>query len=161
MPRGHSEEVRVLPTFLLFFCSLSLIGKAAGLYPVATDNWLIGVRVPEGAPYAAVVKSVDTSDLKSAVDRLTGSSPVSGTIIIFFERGIKMKVYVITSAKPMEPEVYEGVAKSFKEAERFIKSCFPNARRDDQQVNRAYTSYSCKDRFGNWSIMFIHEEELS
>ena len=71
-----------------------------------------------------------------------------------------MKVYVITSAYPMQPEGYEGVAKSFKDAEKFIRSTAPNARRNDSD-RKGTVSYTCKDPLGHWLSMFIDEEELS
>ena len=68
-----------------------------------------------------------------------------------------MKVYVVTSAKPMELEVYETVKSSAKEAEKYIRSSFPNARKDIQFGN--VTSFLCKKN-GIDLLMFIHEETL-
>jgi hypothetical protein len=68
-----------------------------------------------------------------------------------------MKVYVVTSAKPMEVEVYETVKPSFKEAEKYIRASFPNARKDEPFGN--VTSFLCKER-GRDLLMFIHEETV-
>jgi hypothetical protein len=68
-----------------------------------------------------------------------------------------MKVYVVTSAKPMEMEIYETVKTSFKEAEKYIRKSFPNARKDAPVGN--ITSFLCK-RNGHDLIMFVHEETL-
>ena len=67
------------------------------------------------------------------------------------------KVYVITSAKPMEAEVYETVAASFKEAEKFIRKRFPNARKDAPFGN--VTSFLCKEH-ERTLLMFIREETI-
>lgn len=68
-----------------------------------------------------------------------------------------MKVYVVTSAKPMEAEVYETVKPSAKEAEKYIRKSFPNARKDEPFGN--ITSFLCKSN-GRDMLMFIHEETL-
>ena len=68
-----------------------------------------------------------------------------------------MKVYVITSANPMESEIYETVKGSFKDAEKYIRKNFPNARKDEPFRN--ITSFLCK-RNGNDLLMFIHEETI-
>ncbi len=68
-----------------------------------------------------------------------------------------MKVYVVTSAKPLEAEIYETVKTSFKEAEKYIRKSFPNAKKDDPFGN--ITSFLCK-RNGRDLLMFIHEETL-
>lgn len=68
-----------------------------------------------------------------------------------------MKVYVVTMAKPLQPEVYETVKPSFKEAEKYIRSKFPNARKDEPFGNQ--TSFYCKAS-GKDYLMFIHEETV-
>ena len=68
-----------------------------------------------------------------------------------------MKVFVVTSAKLMQPEVYEKCFGSFKSAEKYIRSMFPNASKDTPFGNK--TSFLCKDKLGE-SLMFIHEEEI-
>lgn len=68
-----------------------------------------------------------------------------------------MKVYVVTSAKPMEAEVYETVKSSAKEAEKYIRKSFPNARKDEPFGN--VTTFLCKKN-GRDLLMFIHEETL-
>ena len=66
-----------------------------------------------------------------------------------------MKVYVVTIAKPLEPEMYETVKGSAKAAEKYIRSRFPNTRKEESFGGR--TSYFCKDKAGAY-IMFIREE---
>lgn len=68
-----------------------------------------------------------------------------------------MKVYVVTSAKPMEAEIYETVKSSAKEAEQYIRKSFPNARKHEPIVN--VTAFLCKKN-GRDLLMFIHEETL-
>ena len=68
------------------------------------------------------------------------------------------KVYVVTSAKPMEAEWYETVKGSFKEAEKYIRKSFPNARKDEPFGN--ITSFVCKDQKREL-LMFIHEETIA
>lgn len=68
------------------------------------------------------------------------------------------KVYVVTSAKPMEAEWYETVKGSFKEAEKYIRKSFPNARKDEPFGN--VTSFFCKER-GRDLLMFIREETIA
>lgn len=68
------------------------------------------------------------------------------------------KVYVVTSAKPMEAEAYEAVKGSFKEAEKYIRKSFPNARKDEPFGN--VTSFLCKEH-GRDLLMFIHEETIA
>ena len=68
-----------------------------------------------------------------------------------------MKVYVVTRAMPMEEEVYETVKSSAKAAEKYIRSLFPNARKDIPFGN--VTSFLCKKN-GRDLLMFIHEETL-
>lgn len=76
-----------------------------------------------------------------------------------------MKVYVVTSAEPMEAEIYETVKPSFEEAEKYIRAYFPNARKDNPFGNKKYTlngnitSFICKKN-GNILLMFIREETL-
>ena len=69
-----------------------------------------------------------------------------------------MKVYVVTSAMPMEAEVYETVKPSAKEAEKYIRKSFPNARKDTPFGN--ITSFLCKNSNGKELLMFIHEETI-
>lgn len=40
-----------------------------------------------------------------------------------------MKVYVVTKAKPLESEMYVGVAKSVKDAEKIMRAKFPYMRK--------------------------------
>lgn len=68
-----------------------------------------------------------------------------------------MKVYVVTSAKPLELEVYETVKASYKDAEKYIRASFPNARKDEPFGN--ITSFLCRKN-GKELIMFIHEETV-
>ena len=68
-----------------------------------------------------------------------------------------MKVYVVTSAKPMELEVYETVKSSAKEAEKYIRASFPNAKKDVPFGN--VTGFLCKKN-GIELLMFIHEETV-
>ena len=68
-----------------------------------------------------------------------------------------MKIYVVTTAKPLGVEAYEKCFSSFKSAEKYIRSIFPNARKDKPFGNQ--TSFLCKNSFGE-CLMFIHEEEL-
>lgn len=68
------------------------------------------------------------------------------------------KVYVVTSAKPMEQEIYETVKASAKEAEKFICHNFPNAQKNAPFGN--VQSFLCKERDGNVLIMFIREETI-
>lgn len=69
-----------------------------------------------------------------------------------------MRVYVVTSAKPMDYEVYETVKASLKDAEKYIRSKFPNARKDEPFGN--VTSFLCKEH-GRDLLMFIHEETIA
>ena len=68
-----------------------------------------------------------------------------------------MKVYVVTVAKPMDYEVYKTVKASAKDAEKYIRSMFPNARKDTPHGN--VTSFLCKV-YGRDLLMFIHEETV-
>lgn len=70
---------------------------------------------------------------------------------------MKDKVYVVTSAKPMELEVYETVKPSFKDAEKYIRASYPNARKDEPFGG--ITSFLCR-KDGRELLMFIHEETL-
>lgn len=63
-----------------------------------------------------------------------------------------MKVYVITKAKPFEPETYLGIKKTVKKAEKFLRELFPYMRKTG---NGAYVSGA-----DNEYLLFIHEEEL-
>jgi len=68
-----------------------------------------------------------------------------------------MKVYVVTSAKPMGLEVYETVKPSATDAERYIRATFPNARKETPVGN--VTGFLCKKN-GIELLMFIREETL-
>lgn len=67
-----------------------------------------------------------------------------------------MKVYVITKAEPLCPEIYVTVKATKKDAEKFIRQDFPNARKDEEPRRM---SFLCK-RNGHESLMFVHEEEV-
>ena len=54
-------------------------------------------------------------------------------------------VYVITKAKPLEAERYVSVKGSFKDAEKYIRKYYPNARKDDH--NPDYVNFLCKGDF--------------
>ena len=82
-----------------------------------------------------------------------------------------MKVFVVTKAMPLKAEEYLTVKSSAKEAEKFIRMDFSNAKKDDFDKKRV--SFDCRgdyylagktnqpvpgnDRF----LMFIHEEEVT
>ena len=68
-----------------------------------------------------------------------------------------MKVYVVTKSEPLCEEIYVTVKGTGKEAERFIREKFPNARKDQKP---GLTSYTCKDRNGHISLMFIRDENI-
>ena len=79
------------------------------------------------------------------------------------------KVYVITKALPLHEEVYVGVKGSKKQAEKFIRQDFPNARIESGSTP-GVTAFLCKGAytaedklFGGKRdfIMFIHEEEVA
>lgn len=65
------------------------------------------------------------------------------------------KVYVVTKAKPMMEEQYVTVKATKKEAEKVIRAEYPNAQKDS-----IFDSYNCKDRNGDWIIMFVREETI-
>lgn len=67
------------------------------------------------------------------------------------------KVFVVTRAELMCEEVYVTVKASMKEAEKVIRSKYPNARKESQP---GLNSYVCKDISGHMSLMFIHEETI-
>ena len=67
-----------------------------------------------------------------------------------------MKVYVITKAEILCPEVYVTVKGSKKDAEKFIRAKFPNARKEN---GNGYDSFLCKAG-SHESLMFVHEEEI-
>ena len=67
------------------------------------------------------------------------------------------KVFVVTKANPLEPEIYVTVKATAKEAEKYIRGIFPNARKD--QPFGGKTSFLCR-KDGADSLMFIREEEL-
>ena len=69
-----------------------------------------------------------------------------------------MKVYVVTKAKIMEPEMYVAVVASKKQAEKIIRQKFPNAKMDE--VRKGVTAFECHDANKKVSLMFIHEEEI-
>ena len=68
-----------------------------------------------------------------------------------------MKVYVITKSEPLCDEIYVAVKSTAKEAEKVIRDKFPNARKDHQPC---LTSYTCKDRNGHISFMYIRDETI-
>ena len=68
-----------------------------------------------------------------------------------------MKVYVVTKAEPLCEEIYVAVKATAKEAEKLIREKFPNARKDQKH---GFTSYTCKDRSGHISLMFIRDENI-
>ena len=57
----------------------------------------------------------------------------------------------------MHEEKYVTVKASMKEAEKFIRNIFPNARKD--RVNKNLVGFSCK-KGERVSLMFIYEEEI-
>ena len=65
------------------------------------------------------------------------------------------KVYVVTKAKPMMEEQYVTVKATKKEAEKVIRAEYPNAQKDS-----IFDSYTCKNRIGEWIIMFVREETI-
>ena len=70
-----------------------------------------------------------------------------------------MKVYVMTEAKPLHPEVYVGVKGSLKEAEKALRAVAPYMRKlDDDGFRKNVRSYSADKRCS--SLLFIHEEEI-
>ena len=66
------------------------------------------------------------------------------------------KVYVVTKAEYLEPEIYVAVRATHKAAEAVIKAEFPNARKDSLP---GLNSYLCKKN-DHESLMFIREEEI-
>lgn len=69
-----------------------------------------------------------------------------------------MKVYVMTKAKLFQDEVYIGVEKSLKDAEKSLRVDYPHMRpssRDEVCKMRSYVSDS-----SNQLLLFIHEEEV-
>ena len=68
-----------------------------------------------------------------------------------------MKVYVVTKAEPLCEEIYVTVKATTKEAEKVIREKFPNARKDQKP---GFASYTCKDRIGHISLMFVREENI-
>ena len=54
-------------------------------------------------------------------------------------------------------EIYVTVKATAKEAEKVIREKFPNARKDQKP---GLTSYTCKDRSGHISLMFIRDENI-
>ena len=83
-----------------------------------------------------------------------------------------MKVYVITKARPLQEEQYVTVKASAKEAEKFIRKSFPNARKDDS--NKKIVNFLCKGYYSRLGqlygdltlepkedfLMFVREEEI-
>ncbi len=63
-----------------------------------------------------------------------------------------MKVYVVTKAEFLKPEVYVTVKATRKEAEKVIRSDYPNARKEGN-------GYLCRKN-GHEFLMFIHEETI-
>lgn len=68
------------------------------------------------------------------------------------------KVYVVTKAKPMMEEHYVTVKATKKEAEKVIRAEYPNAQKDS--TRSGFDSYACKNRIGDWIIMFVREETI-
>ena len=68
-----------------------------------------------------------------------------------------MKVYVVTRSEPLCEEIYVTVKATTKEAEKVIREKFPNARKNQKP---GLTSYTCKDRSGHISLMFIRDENI-
>lgn len=68
-----------------------------------------------------------------------------------------MKVYVVTEAEFLEPEVYITVKTTKKDAEKFIRAAYPNAREDHLQPYK--WSYLCIDK-GHKFLKFITEETI-
>lgn len=68
------------------------------------------------------------------------------------------KVYVVTKAKPMMEEQYVTVKATKKEAEKVIRAEYPNAQKDS--IHSGFDSYACKNRNGDWIIMFVREETI-
>ena len=64
-----------------------------------------------------------------------------------------MKVYVMTKAELFQPEVYVGVKKSKKEAEKELRTKYPHMKSDDS--GKSYVSDA-----SNSLLLFIHEEEI-
>ena len=65
------------------------------------------------------------------------------------------KVYVVTKAESMGPELYVTVKATKKEAEKVIRADYPNARKDTIGPN--LDSYACKNSDGSWAIMCVRE----
>lgn len=66
-----------------------------------------------------------------------------------------MKVYVVTKAKPLESEMYVGVAKSVKDAEKIMRANFPYMRK----VGNEYISEMNISNPKAY-LLFVHEEEI-
>lgn len=83
---------------------------------------------------------------------------------------MKEFVYVITKARPLDYEAYVAVKKTFKDAEKYIRACFPNARKDELDPSGS-VSFLCRGNFELAGtgiptktkedfLMFIHKVEL-
>lgn len=70
-----------------------------------------------------------------------------------------MKVFVVTTKKVdlFSPEEYVSVKANAKDAEKFIRGRFPNARKEE--IGYGVSGFLCIDG-GNKSYMYIHEEEI-
>lgn len=70
-----------------------------------------------------------------------------------------MKIYVMTKAKLFKEEIYIGVAKSIKDAEKSLRTSYPHMRpsstREEVCKTRSYVSDS-----SNQLLLFIREEEV-
>ena len=68
-----------------------------------------------------------------------------------------MKVYVMTQAKPFHAEVYIGVRKSLKEAEKALRNDYPHMKPVSNMSDgvKDYVSDA-----SNSLLLFIHEEEI-
>lgn len=69
-----------------------------------------------------------------------------------------MKVYVVTKAEVLQPEIYVSVRSTMKDAEKAIRAKYPNAKKDPDSGPQKF-NYLCKDG-GHESLMFVTVEEL-
>lgn len=68
-----------------------------------------------------------------------------------------MKVFVVTKAKPLQSEIYIGVKKTLKDAEKLLRSEFPHMRKTEDSISNQHNYASDKDSL--W-LLFVHEEEI-
>ena len=72
-----------------------------------------------------------------------------------------MTVYVITKALPLREEKFVDVVATKKEADKYIRNIFPNARANDNWIP-GVTLYECKTSgTGDFITMFVTKKELS